>query len=102
MTTMMDETGQMCRTYLEKLVGTDKPIVIWGHKSLVKIKDIESFHKIAQSSEIEEIGQLNRLFYIIDVPSGGKSFPEQWTITLDEDLTKDFKRKYGEKYEITN
>jgi hypothetical protein len=98
-TDMSDE----CKKYLEKLVGSENEgkVDIWGHQNSAQVRDVESFHRIAQSVNNSELRQFGGgLDFILDVPIEGQTLQEHFRVCLDADNTHDFLSKYARQYKI--
>ncbi|MDD5192330.1 MAG: hypothetical protein PHH54_07065 [Candidatus Nanoarchaeia archaeon] len=103
---MMDglDNENMCMNYLKSLgIKVEGNYRFTGHKHLIKIEGVDSFHQIAQSANISEIRNFRGgLDFILDVPNTQDKFrvPEHWTVVLSNEQTKDFLDKYGGQYKI--
>ena len=108
MITLMDTTefGERCKSYLEGLLdGTDfenDSLVIWPHKHLVQVKDIDVFHQIAQKTDNRELSTTGGFNYDIKIitENDKECSLDYCTVSLPLDLSKDFRNKYGGKYTL--
>ena len=93
--------GSQAQRHLEELIGseTEGKIEIWGHKRLIKVCDVDLFHAIAQSVNIDKMSQTGGLNYCIEIPKEDLS-PTSFTVALDGHEEKRFIEKYGKIYRI--
>lgn len=96
------ENERICMEYLKSLeVKVDGNYRFIGHKHLIQIESVDSFHQIAQSANISELRNIHgSLDFILDVPNAESKIPEHWTVLLPYEQTRDFLSKYQEKYRI--
>ncbi|MBU2612772.1 MAG: hypothetical protein KKB62_03570 [Nanoarchaeota archaeon] len=82
--------------HLEKTLGkslqSENKIIIWGHKHALIIKDGELFNNIAKAFNINKINKTHSFYYNVNWNYN------DWTISIDPDLEKEFKEKYGGNY----
>ena len=89
-------------SHLEKPLG-DGSLEFWTWKSCADIRDIDTYHQVAQALKQIELNQsFGGLFYLIRVPKQeGDRFGDSWKVNLVGERDKDFLRRYGENYEVT-
>lgn len=101
---MMEETesGKRCRDYLFTLDETlnEDNLLFWQHKNLIKIRDEDTFHQLAQATSKATIREFDGILsYLIDIPVQGRETLDHWRVVLDGE-PKDFLDKYGNHYQI--
>lgn len=82
-----------CKEYLERIIENldNGKLSFVGHKYQLYVRDVDSFHKIAQATENKEINEVHGgLYYIVDVPRKERGLSNHWTVSLDSDENNKF------------
>ena len=102
----LGEREQRCIDYINAQLEEplrDGSLEFRTWKSCADIRDIDTYHQVAQGLEQQKLKQgFAGLFYLIRVPKHeGDRFGDIWNVNLVGDQDKEFLETYGEHYEIT-
>ena len=103
----LGEREQRCLQHINENVGDnlDGKLEFWSWKSILGIRDVDVYHRIAQAFEVQDLSLGKGLFFNMRVPiEAGDRFGDQWSVSLlgDENKTKEFVQKYGQHYKVGN
>ena len=88
-----------CKRYLEDKLG--EPISesaleeSSGDMRVFAIKDIDVYHKVAQSLNVSQLMKKRNIHYNIYLPDKSR-----WSVILSNNSNWQFEQKYGDKYNI--
>ena len=66
-------------------------------KNMLGIRDVDRFHKIAQSLSIKELKKLGGIHYYLGIPRDNGNY---WEVMLVGPQSEEFLQKYGSQYEV--